>query len=81
MKKLKLDLAKMKGAELLTREQLKKIVGGSETGNCSASTTCLNGSVISCSASGVAASCSSELATSVSCNGNGSSSSASCPTS
>lgn len=34
MKKLKLDLSNMKGAEILTREQLKSVVGGSGDDGC-----------------------------------------------
>lgn len=33
MKKLKLNLSNLEGAEVLTREQLKKVMGGSGSGD------------------------------------------------
>ena len=49
MKKLKLDLQQLKGAEVLTREQLKKVLGGdSGSGDGSCETTCNTGYYACC---------------------------------
>ncbi|SIN74237.1 hypothetical protein [Chitinophaga niabensis] len=58
MKKLKLDLHNIEGSQVLTREQLKKVLGGvanvTTAGNCSISQACHSGLTISCSGSGSA---------------------------
>ena len=53
MKKLRLNSLEFKQSEMLSREQLKKIIGGSGSGNnegCSATAACLDGSTttVSC---------------------------------
>lgn len=49
MKKLKLSLQNIEGAEVLTREQLKKVMGGnSMMSGCSVSVTCEGGETKSC---------------------------------
>lgn len=50
MEKFKLILSNFEGAEMFTREQLKKVMGGdggsgSGDGKCTVSTNCTNGSV------------------------------------
>lgn len=42
MKKLKLNVANLGATEILTREELKKVLGGADTGSGSGSETCTN---------------------------------------
>jgi len=50
MKKLRLSALELGAKEVLSRDQLKKVLGGGASG-CSVSVTCSNGETISCSCS------------------------------
>ncbi|SIN74206.1 hypothetical protein [Chitinophaga niabensis] len=57
MKKLKLNLHHIESSQVLTREQLKKVLGGAvntttQGGYCSASVDCGNGTTASCTGTG-----------------------------
>lgn len=61
MKKLKLDVQNLKEAELLTKEELKKILGGSGSGGgnegCSATASCSDGTTATVSCSNIDSTC------------------------
>jgi hypothetical protein len=58
MKKLKLNLHHIESSQVLTREQLKKVLGGmvnvTTPGNCTISKACSDGKTVSCNGNGSA---------------------------